>query len=146
MERVARRIANSRPERHAGDAAAAPGRHGADLVLQREPGAAHVGIGDGRILSDALSGDGRRIAFAARAVHRDVQTADTVDLDGQIVRIPRHEQHDDTEQTFHRRRSKSGGMDVPEVGRLKELESGNARLERLIAGQPLVIDSLKEFS
>ncbi|GLZ20333.1 hypothetical protein [Burkholderia plantarii] len=101
---------------------------------------------DGRILSDALSGDGRRIAFAARAVHRDVQTADTVDPDGQIVRIPRHEQHDDTEQTFHRRRSKSGGMDVPEVGRLKERESGNARLERLIAGQPLVIDSLKEFS
>ena len=51
-----------------------------------------------------------------------------------------------TEQTFYRWRNKYGGMDVPEARRLKELESENDRLKRLIAEQLLVIDGLKEFS
>ncbi|TDV01395.1 hypothetical protein C7408_1547 [Paraburkholderia caballeronis] len=37
-------------------------------------------------------------------------------------------------------------MDVAEARRLKELESENDRLKRLIAEQLLVIDGLKEFS
>lgn len=51
-----------------------------------------------------------------------------------------------TEQTFYRWRNKFGGMDVAEARRLKELESENDRLKRLIAEQLLVIDGLKEFS
>jgi len=51
-----------------------------------------------------------------------------------------------TEQTFFRWRNKYGGMDVPDARRLKELESENARLKRLVAEQLLVIDGLKEFS
>ncbi|KEZ00707.1 transposase, partial [Burkholderia sp. MSh2] len=43
-------------------------------------------------------------------------------------------------------RNKFGGMDVAEARRLKELESENERLKRLIAEQLLVIDGLKEFS
>ncbi|KFG92251.1 transposase, partial [Burkholderia paludis] len=54
--------------------------------------------------------------------------------------------HDITEQTFYRWRNKFGGMDVAEARRLKELESENERLKRLIAEQLLVIDGLKEFS
>lgn len=48
-----------------------------------------------------------------------------------------------TEQMFYR-----GGMDVAEARRLKELESENERLKRLIVKQLLVIDGLevKEFS
>lgn len=54
--------------------------------------------------------------------------------------------HNITEQTFYRWRNKFGGMDVTEARRLKELESENNRLKRLIAEQLLVIDGLKEFS
>ena len=55
-------------------------------------------------------------------------------------------QHNITEQTLYRWRNKYGGMDVPEARRLKDLESENARLKRLVAEQMLVIDGLKEFS
>lgn len=78
--------------------------------------------------------------------------------DEQIIRILREaeshqepvkdlcKRHKITEQTFYRWRNKFGGMDVPEARRLKELESENDRLKRLIAEQLLVIDGLKEFS
>lgn len=55
-------------------------------------------------------------------------------------------QHNITEQTLYRWRNKYGGMDVSETRRLKDLESENARLKRLVAEQMLVIDGLKEFS
>lgn len=53
--------------------------------------------------------------------------------------------HNLTEQTFFRWRNKFGGLDVPDARRLKELESENARLKRLIAEQMLVIDGMKEI-
>ena len=55
-------------------------------------------------------------------------------------------QHNITEQTLYRWRNKYGGMDVAEARRLKELESENAKLKRMVAEQLLVIDGLKEFS
>jgi len=51
-----------------------------------------------------------------------------------------------TEQTFFRWRNKYGGMDVSDARRLKNLESENAKLKRLVAEQLLVIDGLKEFA
>ncbi len=51
-----------------------------------------------------------------------------------------------SEQTFYRWRNKFGGIDVADARRLKDLESENERLKRLIAEQLLVIDGLKEFS
>lgn len=55
-------------------------------------------------------------------------------------------QHNITEQTLYRWRNKYGGMDVADARRLKDLESENAKLKRLVAEQMLVIDGLKEFS
>jgi putative transposase len=55
-------------------------------------------------------------------------------------------QHNITEQTLYRWRNKYGGMDVAEARRLRELESENAKLKRMVAEQMLVIDGLKEFS
>jgi putative transposase len=55
-------------------------------------------------------------------------------------------QHNITEQTLYRWRSKYGGMEVADARRLKDLESENAKLKRLVAEQMLVIDGLKEFS
>ena len=54
--------------------------------------------------------------------------------------------HNITEQTLYRWRNKYGGMDVADARRLKDLESENAKLKRLVAEQMLVIDGLKEFS
>jgi putative transposase len=55
-------------------------------------------------------------------------------------------QHNLSEQTFYRWRDKYGGMEVADARRLKELESENAKLKRLVGEQMLVIDGLKEFS
>ena len=55
-------------------------------------------------------------------------------------------QHNVSEQTFYRWRDKYGGMEVADARRLKELESENGKLKRLVAEQLLVIDGLKEFS
>ena len=54
--------------------------------------------------------------------------------------------HGITDQTFFRWRNKYGGMDVAEARRLKELESENTKLKRMLAEQLLVIDGLREFS
>jgi putative transposase len=54
--------------------------------------------------------------------------------------------HNISEQTFFRWRNKFGGMDVPDARRLKELESENAKLKRLVAEQMLVIEGMKEFA
>lgn len=53
--------------------------------------------------------------------------------------------HNVTEQTFFRWRNKFGGMDVSDARRLKDLESENARLKRLVAEQMLAIDGMREF-
>jgi putative transposase len=54
--------------------------------------------------------------------------------------------HNITEQTFFRWRNKYGGMEVPDVRKLKGLEAENAKLKKLLAEQMLVIDGLKEFA
>src|ERR1700760_1729125 len=51
-----------------------------------------------------------------------------------------------TEQSFFRWRNKYGGMEVPDVRKIKGLESENAKLKKLLAEQMLVIEGLKEFS
>jgi putative transposase len=54
--------------------------------------------------------------------------------------------HNITEQSFFRWRNKYGGMEVPDIRKLKGLELENAKLKKLVAEQLLVIDGLKEFS
>ncbi len=50
-----------------------------------------------------------------------------------------------TEQTYYRWKSKYGGMSVSEMRRLKELESENQRLKKLVAEKELHIDALKDI-
>jgi putative transposase len=75
----------------------------------------------------------------------------------QIIRILREAERSDsireicrknniTEQSFFRWRNKYGGMEVPDVRKLKGLEAENAKLKKLLAEQMLVIDGLKEFA
>jgi len=53
-------------------------------------------------------------------------------------------QHNVTEQTYYRWKRKYGGMSVSEMRRLKELESENQILKKLVAEKELHIDALKE--
>ncbi len=47
--------------------------------------------------------------------------------------------HGVSEQSFYRWRKKYGGMDVSEARRLKELETENTRLKKLLAERDLLI-------
>lgn len=51
-----------------------------------------------------------------------------------------------SETTFHRWKARYGGMNTSEARRLKELESENARLKKLLAEQALDMDILKEVN
>jgi putative transposase len=53
-------------------------------------------------------------------------------------------QHNATEQTYFRWKSKHGGMSVSEMRCLKELESENARLKKIVTEKEHRIDALKE--
>jgi putative transposase len=50
-----------------------------------------------------------------------------------------------SEQTVYRWRSKYGGMDVSQLQRLRELETENARLKKIVAQQALDMDVLKDL-
>jgi putative transposase len=51
-----------------------------------------------------------------------------------------------SEATFHRWRNYYGGMKGDAMKRLKQLESENARLKKIVADQAVDIDILKEVS
>ena len=51
-----------------------------------------------------------------------------------------------TESTWHRWKNQYGGMKADDAKRLKEIEKENTRLKRIVAGQALDIDMLKELS
>ena len=51
-----------------------------------------------------------------------------------------------SEATFHRWRNQYGGIKADAMKRLKELESENARLKKIVAEQAVDIDILKEVS
>ena len=55
-------------------------------------------------------------------------------------------EHGVSEQTVYRWRNKYGGMEVPEVRRLKELEEENRRLKGIVADQAIDIQLLKEIN
>ena len=51
-----------------------------------------------------------------------------------------------TEQTIYSWRQKFGAMDPAAIKRLRELETENARLKRMLAERELAIDTLKEIN
>jgi putative transposase len=59
---------------------------------------------------------------------------------GQVCR-----RHGISDVTFFRWRRKFGGLGMPEMRRLRELEKENARLKRLLAERDLEIDVVREL-
>jgi putative transposase len=54
--------------------------------------------------------------------------------------------HGIAEQTYYRWKNKYGGMDVSDARRLKQLDSENAKLKRMLAEQMLVNEGLREIA
>lgn len=52
--------------------------------------------------------------------------------------------HGIAENTFYRWRQKYGGLQVPEVRRLRDLEQENSRLKRLLAERCLEVDAMRD--
>ena len=52
--------------------------------------------------------------------------------------------HGVSEATFYRWRRVYGGMQVPDVKRLRDLEQENARLKKLVAERDLELDAMQE--
>ena len=52
--------------------------------------------------------------------------------------------HGISETTFFNWRNKFSGMGVPEIRRLRELETENGRLKRIVAERDLEIDAMRE--
>ena len=67
------------------------------------------------------------------------------ETDGVVIRDVCRK-HNITEQTFFRWRLKFGGMTVSDARRLKDLESENAKLKKIVAEQMLAIEGLKEIT
>ena len=53
-------------------------------------------------------------------------------------------EHGVSVQSFYCRKAKFGGMEAPDVKRLRELAKENARLKRLLAERDLEVDAIKE--
>ena len=53
--------------------------------------------------------------------------------------------HGVSDATFYKWRSKFGGMEVPDVKKLKSLEAENAKLKKLLAEQMMDVSTLKEM-
>jgi putative transposase len=67
------------------------------------------------------------------------------EADGAVIREVCRK-HNITEQTFFRWRNKYGDMTVSDARKLKDLESENARLKKIVAEQMLAIEGLKEIA
>jgi len=53
-------------------------------------------------------------------------------------------EHNVSSATFYKWRSRYGGMDLPMISKLKELEAENIRLKKMYAEERLKADILKE--
>ena len=53
--------------------------------------------------------------------------------------------HGVSDATFYKWRSKFGGMEVPDVKKLKSLEAENAKLKKLLAEQMMDVSTLKKM-
>ena len=87
----------------------------------------------------------RRRRHTPEQIVRKLREADRFLNEGaDVAAVARHLEV--SEQTYHRWRAQFGGMKADDVKRLKELETENARLKRIVADKELEIDALREVA
>jgi transposase-like protein len=85
----------------------------------------------------------RRKRHSAEQIIRKLREADAMQSAGKTIGQV-CQALEISEQTFHRWRNQYGGMKAEEAKRLRELESENKRLKKLVADLTLDKDILKE--
>jgi putative transposase len=87
----------------------------------------------------------RRRRHTPEQIVRKLREADRLLNEGaDVAAVARHLEV--SEQTYHRWRAQFSGMKADDVKRLKELETENARLKRIVADKELEIDALREVA
>jgi hypothetical protein len=87
----------------------------------------------------------RRRRHTPEQIVRKLREADRLlNESADVAAVARHLEV--SEQTYHRWRAQFGGMKADDVKRLKELETENARLKRIVADKELEIDALREVA
>jgi putative transposase len=87
----------------------------------------------------------KRRRHTPEQVVRKLREADRLLAEG--IELPEvTKQLEVSEATYHRWRAQYGGMKADDVKRLKELETENARLKRIVADQSLEVQALKEIA
>jgi putative transposase len=86
----------------------------------------------------------KRRRHTPEQIIRKLREADRLLADGrEIPEVAK--QLEISEATYHRWRAQYGGLKADDVKRLKELETENARLKRIVADKELQIQALKEL-
>jgi putative transposase len=86
----------------------------------------------------------KRRRHTPEQIIRKLREADRLLAEGQ--EIPEvAKQLEISEATYHRWRAQYGGLKAEDVKRLKELETENARLKRIVADKELQIEALREL-
>jgi putative transposase len=86
----------------------------------------------------------KRRRHTPEQIIRKLREADRLLADG--LEVPEvAKQLEISEATYHRWRAQYGGLKANDVKRLKELETENARLKRIVADKELQIEALKEL-
>jgi putative transposase len=86
----------------------------------------------------------KRRRHTPEQIIRKLREADRLLAEGQ--QVPEvAKQLEVSEATYHRWRAQYGGMKADDVKRLKELETENTRLKRIMADNELQIEALKEL-
>jgi putative transposase len=87
----------------------------------------------------------KRRRHTPEQIVRKLREADR--LLGEGIELPEvTKQLEVSEATYHRWRAQYGGMKADDVKRLRELETENARLKRIVADKELEVVALKEIA
>jgi putative transposase len=86
----------------------------------------------------------KRRRHTPEQIIRKLREADRLLADGHEVPAVA-KQLEVSEATYHRWRAQYGGLKADDVKRLRELETENARLKRIVADKELQIQALKEL-
>ena len=81
----------------------------------------------------------RKNRYSEEQIIRVLQQVESGEKVKDVIR-----EHGISEQTYYRWKSKYGGMSVSDAKRLKQLESENGQLKKLVADLSLDVQALKE--
>jgi putative transposase len=96
-------------------------------------------------MEDSVSMSGQRRRHTPEQIIRKLREGEKLLGEGQSLEAVCRDL-EVSDATWHRWRAQCGGMKSDDAKRLKEMERENARLKKMVAGQALDLDMLKELN